>query len=291
MNTIANEFGGSTPHSILEYYVDGGLIPTLRRNVERIPANLDNIISNVPISLSNFSGTAREYFFEESYRGGSGTVTFNVQTGYYKTIFVCGVTDTLPLNTTVNNLPLPTITSPFSSSFLSLRTGPEQPSTNLGSDATVNGYSVVTYDTTVSSITISLPAAVSNYLIITGYNTEPNYSADLQYFTTQQYVVAFESSSSSDAIILGSGGGVAELPLKGPRVRYDSGIGDALSINVVLISAIGNNVNSPIAGTNFNYGPTSRMIASFDSTNTGSGTTTYTIPGTTLQAAAIMFRV
>lgn len=292
LQTIANEFGGSTPHSISEYYVDGGLIPTLRRNVERIPADLDNIIATVPVSFGDFSGTAREYFFEESYRGGSGTVTFNVQTGYYKTIFICGVTDTLPIGTDVNSVPSPTITSPISSTFLALRTGPEQPSTNTGSDATVNGYSNITYDTTVSSITVSLPAAVSNYLIVTGYNTEPNYSSDLQYFTTQQYVAAFESSTSPNSIILGPGGGVAELPLKGPRVRYDSGVGSgARAINVVLISAIGTNVASPIAGTNFNYGPTSRLLASFDSTNTGSGTTTYTVPGTTTQAAAIMFRV
>lgn len=279
LQTIANEFGGGAPHSISEYYRNNGLIPTIRRNVRSIPA------SSASISFSNFSGTAREYFFEESYRGGPGTITIDVRTGSFKTIFVCGVTDTLPLGTTFNTVPRPTITSPISTGFLALRTGPEQPSTNTGADATVNGYSNITYDTTVSSITISLPAAVSNYLIITGYNTEPDYGADLQFFTTEQYIAAFESSSTTGNIILGRGGGVADLPLTGP-----SGIG-ATSINVVLISAIGTNVNSPIAGTNFNYGPTSRLLASFDSTNTGSGTTTYRIPGTTTQAAAILFRV
>jgi hypothetical protein len=279
LQTIANEFGGATPHSISEYYRNNGLIPTIRRNARRIPA------SSASISFSNFFDTAREYFFEESYRGGPGTITIGVQTGYFKTIFICGVTDTLPLSTTVNNLPLPTITSPISSGFLALRTGPENPSTSTGADATVNGYSNITYDTTVSSITISLPAAVSNYLIITGYNTEPDYFSDLQFFTTLQYIAAFESSSDASSIILGPGGGVADLPLTGP-----SGIG-ATSINVVLISAIGTNVASPIAGTNFNYGPTSRLLASFDSTNTGSGTTTYRIPGTTTQAAGILFRV
>jgi hypothetical protein len=286
LQTIANEFGGATPHSISEYYRNNGLIPTIRRNARRIPA------SSASISFSNFSDTAREYFFEESYRGGPGTITIGVRTGYFKTIFVCGVTDTLPLNTTVSDLPppavelpVPTITSPISSGFLALRTGPENPSTSTGADATVNGYSNITYDTTVSSITISLPAAVSNYLIITGYNTEPDYLSDLQFFTTLQYIAAFESSSDASNIILGPGGGVVDLPLTGP-----SGIG-ATSINVVLISAIGTNVASPIAGTNFNYGPTSRLLASFDSTNTGSGTTTYRIPGTTTQAAGILFRV
>ena len=279
LQTIANEFGGATPHSISEYYLNNGLIPTIRRNVTRIPASPE------PISFSNFSGTAREFSFQTAYQGGPGTVTINVATGYYKTIFICGVTQTLPIGSTVNTIPLPTITSPISSGFTALRTGPEQPSTNTRANATLNGYSNWTYDPAVSSITISLPAAFSDYFIVAGYNAEPNYAADLPFFTTRQYIAAFEVSNSSEDIILGPGGGVANLPLTGP-----SGIGYT-SINVVLVSAIRTYLERGIPELDISYSLDGKLISGLDTTNTGSGTTTYSIPGITLQAAAIIFRI
>lgn len=46
LNTIAGEFGGSTPHSINEYYRNGG----------RVPSNNTNVPTSGQISFSNFYG-------------------------------------------------------------------------------------------------------------------------------------------------------------------------------------------------------------------------------------------
>jgi hypothetical protein len=47
---IATEFGGTTPHSLNEYYKGGGLVPN-------IPANA-NVPTSGTISLSQFYGAS-----------------------------------------------------------------------------------------------------------------------------------------------------------------------------------------------------------------------------------------
>ena len=52
LNTIATEFGGSTPHSISEYYAGGGLVPAGTSGTN------GPVPSSGQIAFSNFYGTS-----------------------------------------------------------------------------------------------------------------------------------------------------------------------------------------------------------------------------------------
>ena len=63
LNQIAGEFGGSTPHSLSEYYRNGGLVPS----------NNTNIPTSGSISFSNFYGATN--FSYTTYYNSSGVWT------------------------------------------------------------------------------------------------------------------------------------------------------------------------------------------------------------------------
>ena len=53
MTDIVNEFGGSVPHSLSEYYRNGGAVP----------GNNTNVPTSGTISMSNFYGAVNEIQF------------------------------------------------------------------------------------------------------------------------------------------------------------------------------------------------------------------------------------
>jgi hypothetical protein len=72
MNDIAGEFGGSTPHSLSEYYAGGGLVPS------GTTGTYGAVPSSGQISIQNFYGTSNvvsvEYFVMAGGGGGGNLV-------------------------------------------------------------------------------------------------------------------------------------------------------------------------------------------------------------------------
>jgi hypothetical protein len=168
LRTIANEFGGSTPHSISEYYRNNGLIP---------PININNRIPNSgsQIRFSNFNGTSRTYFTQELYRGGPGNYTFNLDSNNFVSFFIMASFHSF--SATYDFINPPVASSPFFVlNWRGLKSTP-----NVGSGNVQRSNVAYTSTSISSSVTFTLSNTAQRYLIMALYNQSQSFFSNSWY--------------------------------------------------------------------------------------------------------------
>lgn len=85
LNDIAGEFGGSTPHSLSEYYAGGGLVPA------GTTGTYGAVPSSGTISIQNFYGTSNVVLWLNSLSGTNDTFGYRVAVDSSSNVYILGV--------------------------------------------------------------------------------------------------------------------------------------------------------------------------------------------------------